>query len=282
MKAVLEVKFAGGLGNQLFQYATGRSLAHKNNVRYLVFNTDNYQNESLNRTFELGRLRVKGHHLRNRHFKNLFAANARLNRLAHASGLHKRIDENGFVSQCLQNKLGFLSSLYGYWQSETYFGDIRPELLEELIPLRLPPYPAWLGNKNTVGIHVRRTDYLQDRRYGVLGKEYYVRAIEFIRAKVEHPFFVFFSDDMPWCRATFSEDFLFFNEGPWAEDYLQLHLISKCRHQIIANSSFSWWAAWLNENESKIVVRPARPFREPSLLYENHYPASWAVVDNTP
>lgn len=281
MKAVLEVKLRGGLGNQLFQYATGRSLAIKNKIRYLVFNTDSYKNESLNRTFGLGQLNVKGRELRNRHLKNFFVTNARLNRLVHASGLHKRIEENGFVLLSLQNKLGFLSSLHGYWQSETYFCEIRSQLLEELTPANLPSYPAWLKNGNTVAIHVRRTDYLTEPRYGFLGKDYYTSAINFIRTRVENPLFIFFSDDIDWCEATFGGDCLFFREKAWSADYLQLHLMSKCTHQIIANSSFSWWAAWLNENENKIVVRPAKPFRETSLLYESHYPESWVVVDNT-
>src|SRR4051812_15805178 len=174
MKAVLEIKFAGGLGNQLFQYSMARSLALRNNVRYLVFNTDNYRNDSLNRTFELKRFNVRGHELRNRHARNVFVANARLNRVAAASGLHKRIDEKGFVFQRVDDQLGFLSSLYGFWQSERYFADIRKQLLDELVPLRLPAYPEWLADDNAVvAIHVRRTDYLNEPRYGFVGEDYY-------------------------------------------------------------------------------------------------------------
>jgi len=276
----LEVKFAGGLGNQLFQYATARRLALRNHVRYLLFNADNYRNESLNRRFELEKLRVKGKTLRNTRVKNIFAPNARLNRLATAAGLHKRIDEGPFVIRPLDRELGFFSSLHGFWQSEEYFRDIRSSLLEELVPRNVPAYPAWVRNASTVGIHVRRTDYLDEPRYGFLGKEYYRKAIDLIAKKVDNPFFVFFSDDLAWCEMEFGNDFHYMKDSDWSAPHLHLHLMSKCAHQIIANSSFSWWGAWLNDNQSKIVVRPSRPFREPSLLHASHYPAGWLIVDN--
>ncbi len=282
MKLVLEIKFAGGLGNQLFQYSMGRSLAIRNNVRHLVFNTDNYRNESLKRAFELTHFKVKGSELPNHRLKNVFVQNARLNKLASAAHLHKRVDENGFVFQRVDEQLGVLSSLYGFWQSERYFSEIRETLLTELVPVRVPQYPAWLSNDvPVVAIHVRRTDYLNEPRYGFVGDDYYRKAIEFILGRAPNARFVVFSDDMSWCRATFDNDFIFFDDPDWAPGYLQLHLMSRCTHQIIANSSFSWWGAWLNTNPQKMVMRPATPFREPSLLYEGHYPASWVAVDNT-
>lgn len=281
MNCCLEIKLVGGLGNQLFQYAAGRQLALQNKIPFLFFNVDGYINESLGRTFSLGQLNIKDSINHNRHFKNIFRSQTKLNRLVNKFGLFKSIAEKGFVLQSLNNKAGFFTSLNGYWQSAFYFNEIRKLLIEELVPIKLPVYPDWIKVNNTVATHVRRKDYLSENRYGFIGINYYLLAIEFIKSHVDHPLFVIFSDDIEWCRTVFTGDnYIFCDEENWKEDYLQLHLMSKCKHQIIANSSFSWWGAWLNTNVEKIVIRPMEPFKDKSLLYESHYPAEWIAIEN--
>jgi len=281
VKVFLEIKLAGGLGNQLFQYATARIISVKNKIPFLLFNIDKYSNESLGRRFGLLHLNIKGRVIRNQQVKNIFSRNTKLNRLVSAVNLHEHIEENGFVLQPLDHKAGFLTSITGYWQSANYFNDIRPLLLKEITPLQIPSYPAWLTKQTTVAIHVRRTDYLAEPRYGFLGADYYARAISYMKSQITNPLFVIFSDDMEWCRQEFKEEgFLFFGETAWQADYLQLHLMSKCTHQIIANSTFSWWAAWLNSRKEKIVLRPLTPFQEKTLLYEAHYPEEWIAINN--
>ena len=136
-----------------------------------------------------------------------------------------------------------------------------------------------MRNSNTVAVHVRRTDYLKDDRYGFLGEDYYRNALNIIKQKLSNPTIIFFSDDMLWCKKVFENDSIFFCEDPvWKDDFLQLYLMSKCKHQVISNSSFSWWGAWLNQNVNKIVIRPVRPFRDVSLYYENHYPTDWIAI----
>ena len=108
---------------------------------------------------------------------------------------------------------------------------------------------------------------------------YYLNAIKLIKEYVTDPLFVLFSDDLEWTKQHFNtKEYVYCEQKEWETDYLQLHLISKCTHQIIANSSFSWWGAWLNENQSKIVVRPIKPFNDESLYYENHYPKDWLAI----
>jgi hypothetical protein len=99
---------------------------------------------------------------------------------------------------------------------------------------------------------------------------------------LSNPLFVFFSDDIPWCRQTFPRDRTVFCENPpWDKDFLQLYLMSKCGHQIIANSSFSWWGAWLNRNPGKIILRPQTPFVDTSLFHKPYYyPEEWIPVNN--
>lgn len=277
----LEIKFKGGLGNQLFQYAMGRSLCEENKIACLLLNTESYYNESLNRTFALANLQIKGTIITSNRVKKIFRQHTKLNKIFTAFGLHKDIREDDFSIQQLEKKTGFLTSVNGYWQSDFYFNNIRKILLKEFTPLHLPVLPAWIIEKNTVAVHVRRTDYLTEKRYGFLGTDYYEAAMELVREKLTDPLFIFFSDDIAWCKATFKNNRIFFcDEQQWREDYIQLHLISKCAHQVISNSSFSWWGAWLNTNSEKIVIRPATPFKEKNLLYESHYPLEWIAINN--
>lgn len=281
MKLILETKFAGGLGNQLFQYAAARRVCLINKIPVLLLNTGIYKNESLKRTFSLAGFNIKGFIIKNETVAKIFRKDTKLNKIATFLSLHKHIEESGFKLQQLENKTGFLSSLSGFWQSSFYFNDIRETLLKELIPLKIPSSPKWLALPDTVAVHIRRTDYLTEKRYGFLGIEYYQDAMAIIKNKLAKPIFILFSDDIEWCKLFFKEnDIIFCEEKDWAPDYLALWLMSKCRHQIIANSSFSWWGAWLNVNPEKIVIRPAYPFKEQNLLYEAHYPDEWLVIKN--
>ena len=277
----LEIKFVGGLGNQLFQYATGRSLCVTNKIPYLLLNTEAYVNESLGRDFRLSNLQIKGTVIKSNQVKKIFKKHTKLNKIFTAFSLHKDISEENFTLHQLKNKTGFLTSVNGFWQSAYYFNDIREILLKEFKPLQLPPLPGWAIENNTVAVHVRRTDYLTGKRYGFLGATYYEDSMALLKEKITDPLFVFFSDDIPWCKATFKNDrIIFCEEDHWDKDYLQLYLMSKCANQVIANSSFSWWGAWLNTNPGKIVIRPARPFKEKSLLYQSHYPEEWISIKN--
>ena len=109
---------------------------------------------------------------------------------------------------------------------------------------------------NSVSLHVRRGDYLNLKNIGVLDVDYYTKAVEYIRKNVENPTFYIFSDDLEWCKNSlgFLDDFIFVDRTQ--TEIGDLKLMSFCRHNIIANSSFSWWSAWLNQNPKKIVIAP--------------------------
>lgn len=277
----LEIKFNGGLGNQMFQYAAGRALCIKKKIPYLLLNTESYRNESLGRKFSLIHFHISGSVVENNTVKKIFRKRTKLNRLVSATGIHKNIEETDFILQPIEKKTGLLTSIEGFWQSPQYFIAIRPLLLQEFAPLQAPPSPLWLHEENTVAVHVRRTDYLNEHRYGFIGEQYYRDAMALVKNKMVAPIFIFFSDDMMWCKETFrDEKIIFFEDAAWAEDYLQLYLMSKCAHQVIANSSYSWWAAWLNQNNDKMVIRPSAPFKEKALLYEAYYPEEWIAINN--
>lgn len=281
MKLFLTINFKGGLGNQLFQYCKGRYLSEINKIPYLLFNLDNYTNESLDRKFTLQNFNIKGREIKNEQFKNLFKPETKLNKIIASLKLFRIIEEAGFSYEEQEYKPHIFNSLSGYWQSEKYFAPIRTQLLKELQPKQIPAYPEWLNRAETVAIHVRRTDYLKEPRYGFIGINYYREAIAHIKVQSQNPLFIIFSDDMQWCKENLKDaNVIYFSAENWNKDYLQLHLISKCKHQIIANSSFSWWGAWLNENENKMVIRPTHPFKDENLLHEFHYPESWIAIKN--
>ena len=173
--------------------------------------------------------------------------------------------------------------LEGYWQSEKYFREYRDELLEDFT-FRTAPIGSNLATKKqieesqSVAIHVRRGDYVSNpgtnAHHGALALPYYEPAIRYLSERVRDPLFFVFSDDIGWAREHLGPlarcVFVDHNKNAGSED---LRLMSACKHQIIANSSFSWWAAWLNKNPSKLVVTPRNWLNKPAHTFEDIYPA---------
>lgn len=148
----------------------------------------------------------------------------------------------------------------GWFQNEAYFRDIRKELLRDFRPRKKikvsKEFREILLHRNTVALHVRRGDY---RKMGLdLNLSYYRSAIQYVNKHVENPVYIIFSDDIKWVKEKLSigaETYTISDFGQFA-DYEELLLMSYCKHNIIANSTFSWWGAWLNRNQNKIVVAP--------------------------
>lgn len=275
------VNLKGGLGNQLFQYATARSLCEKNKTTSLFFNIKDFNSDYFGRQFRLEHFNLKGRVLKNRLALKAFTKNTKINKIISALGLYTDLTEKKLVLHNLDINSSFFISLTGYWQSACYFNNIRQVLLKELVPLQLPAFPDWVANDNTVAVGVRRKDYLIDANFGFIGLKYYTDALSLFKKKVKDPLFIFFSEDIKWCKENFSDEKAVFLEDPnWSIDYLSVFLMSKCKHQIVSNSSFHWWGAWLNTNFDKIVVRPLRPFNNKSYMYESLYPPEWMVINN--
>ncbi len=132
----------------------------------------------------------------------------------------------------------------------------------------------------SISVHIRRGDYANDKvtntYFGTCPLEYYKQAMDYMRSKVNNPIFYFFSDDIEWVKKEFNEDENFvFISNPKLQDYEELILMSQCSHNIIANSSFSWWGAWLNDNPAKLVVAPKKWMRVESNLQPNLIPEGW-------
>ena len=163
-----------------------------------------------------------------------------------------------FDASVFKNNVVYLD---GYWQNELYFKDIRELLLPELTSSSSISdlgcaYLESIKNSNSVSLHVRRGNYLNTKNINVLDIDYYMKAADYIRKNVAKPTFYVFSDDLEWCKNSlgFLEDCIYVDRTQTDVD--DLKLMSFCRHNIIANSSFSWWGAWLNQNPKKTVIAP--------------------------
>ncbi|MDR2407204.1 MAG: alpha-1,2-fucosyltransferase [Bacteroidales bacterium] len=167
------------------------------------------------------------------------------------------------------DKLAYDCYLDGYWQNELYFKDCEDIVRRKyqfITPLDLKNND--LKNKicsvNSVSIHVRRGDYLKHKMYlGLCDKDYYVNAISYMKKKIDHPVFFVFSNDINWCKSNLRDvindscsEYIDWNKK--GKSYIDMQLMSICKHNIIANSSFSWWGAWLNNNIDKIVIAPKK------------------------
>jgi hypothetical protein len=282
----------GGLGNQMFQYAAGRALSLRKKVRFAL-DASAFDTYSLHQGFEL---------------INVFSCNPSL---VDRAAIERLIGWQGnpLVRRALGRKsMAFLRSkrlaiephyeywsgindlpddcfLSGYWQSERYFADVDEQIRNDFVFAQLPsPENQALIERitraNAISLHVRRGDYVNNVAnasiYTVCSPGYYRDAINFLVERISNPKFFVFSDDMAWVRTHldigFPVEYVDHNRG--ADSYNDMRLMSLCKHNIIANSSFSWWGAWLNRSEEKIVIAPKQWFANQTIT-KDLLPKSW-------
>lgn len=268
------VKLKGGLGNQMFEIAFGKILELKNND-LVKYDKSGYKFLSVEKIFGISNFSKKSENLKFKYFyfyflnkeislkylefwflrKNLFFKNKK--------NYYFEINENKFKKELLYLK----GDIYyeGYFQSYKYFDNYSKQIQKlfnfpKFKDKKNLSFSKLIKSSNSVSLHIRRGDYLNKTNYNYLGSccdlDYYNKSIDFISENVENPVFFIFSDDITWCREKFKDlsnkYFIDYNK----KDYLDMHLMSLCKNNIISNSSFSWWAAWLNKNKSKLVVSP--------------------------
>ena len=290
------VQLNGGLGNQLFQYGAGRAIAHRNRVP-LKMDLSILQTSTL-RTYRLAYFNVIEEFAKEEEIRRLLTPrrtevvprlcnNMRRCFLPYYRHPVLRERSRSFDPKVLKARRN--TYLVGYWQSERYFADIA-DLIRSEFALRHQPdgvnqrVLAEIGQANSVSLHIRRGDYVvnpkTNRVHGVLGMDYYRTAVSFIADRVEQPHFFVFSDDTPWCRQHLKMPFAtFFMEHNGEEkDYEDLRLMRNCKHHIIANSSFSWWGAWLSEYPHKLVVAPRKWYAEAEYDPASRFPSDWTVL----
>jgi hypothetical protein len=263
---MIRIVLLGRTGNHLFQYALGRVLAEKHGVP-LVLDGSWFNEEGWAAVSHLLRLSLRARVVRR------FSLGARA--LLKATGKHyweyrgvpvlkEPCDDQSFSSRFLEAPRDCM--LFGYFQSPLYFNDIAAPLRSELngllegsIELQ-EPIRISLTDGDSVAVHVRRTDYLQHSVFQVCQEAYYEKAMRRMREHVPNARFFIFSDDPEWCRRQFREkDQEVLDSGTAGRNPLHdLHLMSLASHHIIANSTYSWWAAWLGEKPGQQVIFPDR------------------------
>lgn len=279
----------GGLGNQLFEYAAGRALAHARGAR-LLLDISSYDTDHLGRQYRLDRFHVRAEQATTADVQRV----TRQGQRDLVSRVWRRIErglpsywrsvfvdrEEGSDSELFRIRRSVV--LRGYWQSERYFQSIGPLLRQELT-LRAPPegpnaeLAQEITDRDAVSLHLRRGDYVANNSHVVLSSAYYHAAVARIGRETLDAHYYVFSDDIPWCRQhldlalpmTFVD-----HNGPEA-DYEDLRLMSQCKHHIIANSSFSWWGAWLGQRPGQVVVAPQEWFRDPARTTRDLIPDRW-------
>ncbi len=294
------VRLMGGLGNQMFQYASARALAHRRRQE-IFLDLSAFQTDSL-RTYQLAPFRIVANQIDSLTVQRLTGY-----RQPGVGGFLRRSFQ--YVKPyfkrsvvCQRVDLGFDAHFFavpntvlliGYWQSEMYFADIAPMIRAEFslrgsLSSASQAVGQIIRGTNSISIHVRRGDYVSDpvvnKLNGMLSVEYYAIAIERMTTAIPTPHFFVFSDDIAWVRKSLHighPTMYIEHNGPGME-HEDLILMSMCRHNITANSSFSWWGAWLNTNPDKIVIAPQTWFVDPALskTVQDIVPSSWLRIPN--
>jgi hypothetical protein len=288
---MIVVKLMGGLGNQMFQYALGRKLSISNKVPLkfdLTFLNDRTFKENFTyRDFELNKFNLEIEYANKEEINYFQKQNNLFNFYQYHFGLKKN---NLYITE--KNKFHNFEKLYnnlyldGFWQSELYFKDIRIVLLKDFQFKNINNENEKILDKimstNSISVHIRRGDYVNNKiinnYHGTCPLEYYEESIKYFKERVIEPTFYFFSDDINWAKEAFGiqKNYVYIDINNNINNQLDMFLMSNCIYNIIANSSFSWWAAWLNQNSQKLTLAPKKWFEqnEPS----NIIPENWIRI----
>lgn len=288
---MITMRIKGGLGNQLFQYAAAYALSKRLNQPF-QFNPA-FTSSMTVRGYKLPDLKVDIDTIvtDDKLPKKIGRIkNAYVNKACRVMNLSKH--KCGNYLYWLETKDEWQPEFFtidsenlyvdGYFQSEVYFKDYRRELVRQFVPsyeLEEEYIEALTKIKkvNAVAVHVRRSDFKKDNNpfHYLLDEVYYKNAVDYMRKHLESPVFFWFSDDMDWVKEHIgeSEDFHFVSIHTKHGDIDDMMLMKNCNHIITANSTFSWWAAWLNEYENAIRVVPKRPYGMKEMI-----PESWMKI----
>jgi hypothetical protein len=288
------VKIIGGLGNQMFQYAFYRFLKEKyGNVKVDItdfFSYNLHNGYVLEDFFNLKVEKANFYEILQLREENRKGVVCKIKRKLFGKK-SSHINEEGFEFSLLSKKRDLY--LDGYWGSEKYFKDIK-NIIHKEFTVRVDPdeQNQLMINKiaecESVSIHFRRGDYINDKNasklFNNLTMDYYNSAVIKISKSIKNPFLFIFSDDPEWTQKNikFSYPTIHVNINGTDRGYEDLRLMSLCKHNIIANSTFSWWGAWLNNNPDKIVIASKIWFKDPvknaGINFDELYPKGWIMI----
>jgi hypothetical protein len=283
----------GGLGNQLFQYAMARRITYKKNLvlkldisDFPSYKIHGFRLNQFNITAEPASQDEIRQFIKNRNRMYLRFVRTYNSFLPFTSRSY--VEERFFAYDPETTKLADNIYLEGHWPSEKYFQDIEPVIRQELtLKEEMDVYHQDLKNQiadmESVSMHIRRGDYVTDptanQVHGTCSLDYYQKAVDEIARSFEKPHFFIFSDDPEWALKNLKISFpmtVVKREG--GRDYEDLILMSCCKNHIIANSTFSWWGAWLNPRKDKIVISPAKWYQGADYNTKDLLPGSWITI----
>lgn len=297
---MIKVKLMGGLGNQMFQYALAKNLAQKNNTEVVLdltflnhrlpftkYTFRKLELDIFNVAYKTSTLSKISKYFNNLSYIYQFVIN-KIKKVLFPNSYIKEKELYVFDNEVLKAKNN--SYIDGYWQNERYFKEISDIIKKDFTSFKTPLSEKALKTKelinstNSISVNFRRTDYVKNPEasafYGVLGMDFYKEAIKIISERINNPHFFIFSDDIGWCKENFKIDFptTFISkensEGP-IEDF---RLMLECKNYIIPNSTFAWWAAWLNNTKEKIVIAPKKWIADPKINSEDFVPSEWIRI----
>jgi len=288
------VKVIGGLGNQMFQYALYLSLKDKFQNERILIDKRLFNSYKLHNGFEIDRV----FHLDSVEYATqdeiklvtFNVWNYKMQRIARRilPRLETEfIEENEFF---YDNNVFNKGDLYyeGYWQNYNYFKELGSlirnsfQFKNDLSLLNSNLLNEISKEAQSVSIHVRRGDYLNHKTFGgICNSNYYLNAIEYVKNIFHNPIFYFFSNDFTWCRDVLlpligDSKYFFIDWNTKQDSYIDMQLMSYCKFNIIANSSFSWWAAWLNPNKDKKVIAPVKWTQ--NVISKDILPPDWILI----
>lgn len=280
------VRFKGGLGNQMFQYAFVEAL--RSQGREVACNLGFYRNNPNAMPFVLNDIfyNVDLNEVDDRIFCEIDERWKKIKCCSEKMALFEKDLARRFFwvekGHCLFDENIFLTqncTFVGYWQTEKYFLNIRERILQCFEFLvkekKLEKMSRNINLNDFVSVHVRRGDFLQIETHNVCTLTYYLNAIKYVKEMLDDVKFIFFSDDVEWIKQNFHEENMIICEAGMFdcyEDWYDMYLMTQCKGNIISNSSFSWWGAWLNKNQNKMVIAPKmwlKGIETPNIWCEN-------------
>lgn len=272
---------AGGLGNQMFIYAFAKEIEHNSNIKMYF---DFWESKRLHNGYELkkifdidlpvaSRYQIKPY--RGSFYFYLFGEWWSLKRILRRFSGKKSEDfivepvsrefHRDFYKKCFSQNTKYIR---GVFQDERYFEGIKKEIIKDFkFPIFIKKKNKYIAkkieNSNSISIHVRRGDYLMKKYCSLTNlseTDYYKKSIKYVNEHTKNPTFFCFSDDIEWCKKKFSnlKKIYYINWNKKNQSFRDMQLMSLCKHNIIANSTFSWWGQYLNNNPEKIVISPKK------------------------
>lgn len=286
------IKLDGGLGNQMFQWALARTIQEVADVD--VYLDMSYFSKSYARPYQLNIFQFEPNFVQDYEIK--FKLNLIWKLRKFLNGMRfmgiKLLSEQGFnFDKNMINKVQPDTYIIGFFQSEQYFNFVKGRIRDDFRFKYLPDEEnrriiTNINKTTSVSLHIRRGDYVEKEYYQNLYTpctlDYYKRAVDYIAQKHPNPTLFVFSDDIRWARLNLKLPYetFFVENNRGKKSYEDLRLMSMCKHNIIANSSFSWWGAWLNNFPEKIVVAPKKWFNDDSIIQTDIIPQEWIKLEN--